>query len=76
LASQTTIVPLTNDVCYLEFAPVPKPVLTSSSIESDQKRARQFGACPFFVKPSQLNDLVKTVVDMNVDWITEHCPLT
>lgn len=59
-----------------EFAPVPKLVLTSSSIGSDQKRAGQLGACAFFVKPSQLNDLVKTVVDMNENWISEHCPLT
>lgn len=59
-----------------EFARVPKLVLTSSSIEDDQKRARQLGACAYFVKPSQLNQLVKTVVEMNEDWISEHCPLT
>lgn len=59
-----------------EFAPVPKLVLTASSIDSDEQRARQLGACAYFVKPSQLNQLVKTVVEMNEDWISEHCPLT
>jgi CheY-like chemotaxis protein len=59
-----------------EFAPVPKLVLTSSSIDTDQKRARELGACAYFVKPSQLNDLVKTVAEMDANWISEHCPLT
>ena len=62
--------------CHHEFARVPKIVLTSSSIEEDQKRARQLGACAFFVKPSQLNNLVKTVAEMDKNWISEHCPLT
>jgi CheY-like chemotaxis protein len=59
-----------------EFVRVPKLVLTSSGHEGDEKRARQLGACAYFVKPSQLKGLVKTVVDMNEDWISEHCPLT
>jgi CheY-like chemotaxis protein len=59
-----------------EFVRVPKLVLSTSGHEGDEKRARQLGACAYFVKPSQLNDLVKTVVDMNEDWIAEHCPLT
>jgi CheY-like chemotaxis protein len=59
-----------------EFIRVPKLVLTASAHEGDEKRARQLGACAYFVKPSQLNNLVKTVVEMNEDWISEHCPLT
>jgi CheY-like chemotaxis protein len=59
-----------------EFACVPKLVLTASAHEGDEKRARQLGACAYFVKPSQLSNLVKTVVAVNEDWISEHCPLT
>ena len=59
-----------------EFVRVPKLVLTASAHEGDEKRARQLGARAYFVKPSQLNDLVKTVVEVNKDWITEHCPCT
>jgi CheY-like chemotaxis protein len=58
-----------------EFVRVPKLVLTASGHEGDEKRARQLGACAYFVKPSQLNGLVKTVVDMNEEWIAAHCPL-
>jgi CheY-like chemotaxis protein len=61
---------------HQEFFRVPKLVLSASAHEGDEKRARELGACAYFVKPSQLNDLVKTVVDMNEDWIAEHCPLT
>jgi CheY-like chemotaxis protein len=59
-----------------EFVRVPKLVLTASGHEGDEKRARELGACAYFVKPSQLNNLVKTVIEMNEDWITAHCPLT
>jgi CheY-like chemotaxis protein len=59
-----------------EFIRVPKLVLSASVFDHDEKRARQLGACAYFVKPSQLNDLVKTVIEMNEDWIAEHCPLT
>jgi CheY-like chemotaxis protein len=59
-----------------EFDRVPKLVLSNSLIESDMKRVRQLGSCAFFVKPGQFDQLIKTVVEMNEDWITEHCPLT
>ena len=59
-----------------EFDRVPKLVLSNSPIESDMTRARQLGACEFFVKPGQFDELIRTVVEMNEDWITEHCPLT
>jgi CheY-like chemotaxis protein len=58
-----------------EFARVPKIVLTASGHEGDQKRARNSGSCAYFVKPSQLAELVKLVVEMNDDWISENCPL-
>jgi CheY-like chemotaxis protein len=59
-----------------EFAKVPRLVLSNSLIESDVKRAGQLGGCAFFVKPGQFNELIQTVVEMNEDWISEHCPLT
>jgi CheY-like chemotaxis protein len=59
-----------------EFDPVPKLVLSNSLIESDARRARELGACEFFVKPGQFDQLIRTVAEMNEDWISEHCPLT
>jgi CheY-like chemotaxis protein len=59
-----------------EFAKVPRLVMSNSSIEKDVKRAAHLGACAFFVKPGQFNELIQTVVEMNEDWISEHCPLT
>jgi hypothetical protein len=38
--------------------------------------AALFSTCAFFVKPGQFDELIRTVVEMNEDWITEHCPLT
>lgn len=58
-----------------EFNRVPKIVLTASGHEKDERRARQLGSCAYFVKPSQLADLVKVVIAMDEDWISKHCPL-
>ena len=41
---------------HSEFDPVPKLVLSNSLIESDAKRARELGACAFFVKPGQFDE--------------------
>jgi CheY-like chemotaxis protein len=59
-----------------EFAKVPRLVFSNSLIENDRKRAGQLGVCAFFVKPAQFDELIRTVAEMNEDWITEHCPLT
>src|SRR5436190_19152300 len=59
-----------------ELAKVPRLVLSNSLIENDQTRAHQLGACAFFVKPGQFDELIKTVAEMNENWISEHCPLT
>lgn len=58
-----------------ELARVPKLVLTSSALPGDEKRARQLGCCAYFVEPSQLNNLVRVVAEMDEDWISEHCPV-
>jgi len=59
-----------------ELAKVPRLVISNSLIENDRKRAHELGACAFFVKPGQFDELIKTVAEMNEDWISEHCPLT
>jgi CheY-like chemotaxis protein len=59
-----------------ELTPVPKLVLTSSGLPGDENRARQLGCCAYFVKPSQLDNLVKVVAEMDEDWISEHCPIS
>jgi CheY-like chemotaxis protein len=58
-----------------EFARVPRLVLTDSGESEDKERARSFGCCDYFVKPSQLQALVKVVAEMDDDWISQHCPV-
>jgi CheY-like chemotaxis protein len=58
-----------------EFDRVPRIVLTSSGHEMDEKRARELGGCAYFVKPSQLGNLVALLIEMDDDWISRHCPL-
>lgn len=57
-----------------ELARIPKIVLSASGHELDERRARQLGGCAYFVKPSQLADLVKVVIAMDDHWISVHCP--
>src|SRR6476620_1780736 len=59
-----------------EFHRVPKLVLSSSDEDRDRHQAASLGACGYFVKPGAVDDLVKLVVSINEDWITDHCPLT
>ncbi len=58
-----------------EFHRVPRIVLTASGHERDEKRARELGGCAYFIKPSQLNQLVQIVKELDNDWISENCPL-
>jgi CheY-like chemotaxis protein len=58
-----------------EFDRVPKIVLTASGHEKDEKQARELGGCAYFVKPSQLGNLVALLMEMDEDWISQHCPL-
>jgi CheY-like chemotaxis protein len=58
-----------------EFHRVPKIVLSASDEEGDRARARELGACAYFVKPTQLNELVAVVRKMDEEWISENCPL-
>lgn len=58
-----------------EFLRVPKIVLSASAHEADKMRSRELGACAFFVKPAQLDELVAVVRQMDEEWISENCPL-
>lgn len=58
-----------------EFNRVPKIVLSASDHDGDKMRARKLGACAYFVKPAQLNELVVVVRQMDEEWISENCPL-
>ncbi len=57
-----------------EFDRVPKLVLSSSGMEADRRQAAELGACAYFIKPSQLNELVSVVAQIDEDWIADHCP--
>ena len=58
-----------------EFSRVPKLVLSSSAIEADKVRAAKLGAGAYFVKPNDIQELVKVVLYIDEEWISEHCPL-
>ena len=51
-----------------QFKALPEVVLSSSSDDSDMKKARQLGAREYFVKPHNLDDLVRIVHQMQTHW--------
>ena len=57
------------------FDRVPKIVLTASRHDEDESRARKLGCAAYFVKPEQLDGLVKLLSEMNENWISVHCPI-
>ncbi len=57
-----------------ELARVPRLVLSCSGEEQDRKRAAELGACGYFVKPAEVEELVEVVKHLNDTWIAEHCP--
>ena len=58
-----------------QFSHVPKLVLSTSGMDADREEAAGLGACGYFVKPSELDDLVRVVTVIDDDWISEHCPI-
>ena len=58
-----------------EFRQVPKLVLSNSGQDVDRDQAAELGACAYFVKPSDLDELVNVVKGIDDDWISEHCPM-
>jgi CheY-like chemotaxis protein len=52
-----------------EFKEIPAVVLSSSSSELDINKARQLGAREYFVKPHNMEELVKIVRRMEAHWL-------
>ena len=52
-----------------QFKALPAVVLSSSSDDSDIKKARQLGAREYFVKPHKFDDLVKIVHQIHAHWL-------
>jgi CheY-like chemotaxis protein len=52
-----------------ELGHLPAVVLSSSSDDSDVRRARQLGARDYFVKPLMMDDLVKILRDLGEKWL-------
>ena len=52
-----------------QFKALAAVVLSSSSDDSDIKKARQLGAREYFVKPHRFDDLVKIVHQMHAHWL-------
>jgi CheY-like chemotaxis protein len=51
---------------------VPAVVLSSSPDESDIRKARQMGACDYFVKPFGVDALVDIVQTVRTRWLGPH----
>jgi len=49
---------------------LPAVVLSSSSDDSDIRKARELGAREYFVKPHNLADLIKIVQQMQAHWLS------
>jgi len=54
-----------------EMRGLPAVILSSSGFDSDIERARELGACDYFVKPQDLNALVELARTVNSRWLTE-----
>ena len=58
-----------------DFFRMPKLVLSTSGLESDRQEAAHLGACGYFVKPADLHELVQVAVNIDQNWLPEHCLL-
>jgi len=52
-----------------EFKDLPAVVLSSSADSHDLARARQLGACDYFVKPHAVSDYVKVAEMIHARWL-------
>jgi CheY-like chemotaxis protein len=52
-----------------QFKDLPVVVLSSSSADSDIRKARQLGARDYFVKPHALDDLIKILQQVRERWL-------
>lgn len=53
-----------------DFKHLPAIVFSSSSEEQDVSRARQMGACDYFIKPHSIADYVKIVQTIHTRWLS------
>src|ERR1041385_1629794 len=53
-----------------EFHRVPKLVMSTSGVDTDRRQAAELGACAYFVKPAQLDELVRVVSEIDEHWIS------
>ncbi|MGO9203393.1 MAG: response regulator [Limisphaerales bacterium] len=56
----------------LDLKGLPVVVLTSSPDEADRRRARQLGAAEYYVKPANLQDLVKLAQELRARWLDSN----
>jgi two-component system response regulator len=55
-----------------QFDTLPVVVLTSSKIQADVDKSRQFGVYDYRVKPQRFEDLVKLLDDVRRCWLDER----
>jgi CheY-like chemotaxis protein len=56
-----------------ELAEIPVIVLSSSDQPQDRQRALELGAREYWVKPAQIQVLMKLVEQMRHTWVAAHC---
>lgn len=57
---------------HAQFDTLPVVVLTSSKLQIDVDKSRQFGVYDYRVKPHEFNDLVRLLDDVRKCWLDEH----
>ena len=55
-----------------QFDTLPVVVLTSSKLQADVDKSRQFGVYDYRVKPQEFDDLVRLLDDVRKCWLDEH----
>ena len=56
-----------------ELHHIPVIVLSSSNQPEDRRRALELGARDYWVKPSEIQTLMRIVQQMRTTWIAAHC---
>jgi len=57
---------------HSQFDTLPVVVLTSSKLQLDVDKSRQFGVYDYRVKPHEFNDLVRLLDDVRKCWLDER----
>ena len=56
-----------------EFHHIPAIVLSSSNQPEDRRRALELGARDYWVKPSEIQTLMRIIQQMRTTWVLAHC---